>query len=91
MGSAPATSAIPPIADIRLRCNICREGPITDIALDGPGERLSPNSVLDQSHHNVCLNFGRDFAASVSVCDLGGGVVGRSLQFVRIPGFDLVA
>jgi len=28
---APATSAVPPKADIPLRCNICRDGPTTDI------------------------------------------------------------
>ena len=30
---APPTSAVPPKADIRLRCNICRGGPRCDIAL----------------------------------------------------------
>src|SRR2546421_699526 len=39
----------------------------------------------------MCLNFCSDFAASVSVSNHGGGVVGCGLQLVCVSGFDLVA
>jgi hypothetical protein len=36
---------------------------------------------LDHSHDHVCLNFGSNLAAAMSVCNRGCGVVGCSFQF----------
>jgi hypothetical protein len=57
----------------------------------GSERAVAANSVLDHSHDNVRLNFGSNLATSVSVRDLGRGVVGCSLQLTCISGFDLVA
>jgi hypothetical protein len=55
------------------------------------GASVAANSVSDQSHDYMCLNFRSNLAASVSLRDLGGGVVGCCLQLICISGFDLVA
>ena len=46
---------------------------------------------LDHSHDYVCLNFGSNLAAAMSVCNRGCGVVGCSFQFSRVSGLDFVA
>src|SRR5258708_5706119 len=51
--------------------------------------RRSP--VLGHSHDYVCLNFCSNLAASMSVRNLGRGVVGCGLQLVCVSGFDLVS
>ena len=39
----------------------------------------------------MCLNFGSNLAAAMSVCNRGCSVVGCSFQFSRVPGLDFVA
>ena len=46
---------------------------------------------LDHSHDYVCLNFGSNLAAAMSVCNHGCGIVGCSFQFSRGSGLDFVA
>ena len=41
---APPTSAVPPRADICLRCNICRDGPIADIKELGSHQKKNPGT-----------------------------------------------
>src|ERR1039458_146520 len=55
-----------------------------------PGQ-VAAHSKLGHSHDYVCLNFGSNFAASVSVRDLRRGVVSCGLQLSCISCFDLVA
>ncbi len=52
---------------------------------------VAAHSKLGHSHDYVCLNFGSNFAASVSVRDLRRGVVSCCLQLSCISCFDLVA
>jgi hypothetical protein len=46
---------------------------------------------LDHSHDYVCLDFGGNLAAAMSVRNCGCGVVGCRLQFSRVSGLDFVA
>src|SRR4030081_1506151 len=56
-----------------------------------PIRAVAAHLVLGHSHDNVCLNFCGNLAASMSVRNLGRGVVGCGLQLVWVSGFDLVA
>ena len=56
--------------------------------------RLAPKGIsqhLDHSHDYVCLNFGSNRAAAVSVRNRGCDVVGCKVQFSRVSGLDFVA
>src|SRR5579864_3550918 len=46
---------------------------------------------LDDSHDDVCLNFGSNLAAAMFVRNRGCDVVGCRLQFSRFSGLDFVA
>ena len=46
---------------------------------------------LDHSHDYVCLNFGSNLAAAMSVRNRGCDVVGCRFQFSRVSGLDFVA
>src|SRR3954462_12708016 len=52
---------------------------------------LHPGYALRHGHDDVCLNFGSNLAAAVSVGNRGCGVVSCGFEFSRLSGLDFVA
>jgi len=86
-GDVRASSALALKADIHHKARHVSKVPIRDFR--NP-IRAPPLTQLGHSHDYVCLNFCSNLAASMSVRNLGRGVVGCGLQLVCVSGFDLV-